>query len=383
MNILIVVPRYPYKDNMEFVFVKKLVDEWSKTGHNCVVMTTFSRTAYIRRRISYKPKHYTDDLRGGIKVQVYNPRFNSYGISYRGISLDYWNASRAIEKQIQKTGIKFDLIYCHFFGSALIAFRYAKNNGIPFFVATGESEIGALKKPYLGFEWDAFRQYTKGIVAVSSKNKEEAASNGYIDFSKCNVFPNGTDTTLFKPLDKIECRKKLNLPFDPFIISCVGYICERKGQNRLLEAVRRIGDKGIKVMFVGSEAKLETYTLEGDEIIFKGKIDNADLPTYLNASDVFCLPTRAEGCCNAIVEALACGLPIISSNLPFNWDVLDDTNSIMVGSDDVEEISFAIKALRRNSEKCQDLAIGALRKAEHLSITQRAESIMSFIERQM
>lgn len=383
MNILVVAPRYPYKDNMEFVFVKKLVDEWSRRGHHCVVINAFSRTTYIRKRISYRPEYYIDDIGGGIKVQVYNPRFNSYRISFKGISLDDWNASRAIEKQIRKTGIRFDLIYCHFFESALIAFKYAKKNNIPFFVATGESTIGALKKPYCGFEWETFRQYTKGIVAVSSKNKDEAASNGYIDESKCIVFPNGTDTTLFKPLDRIDCRKRLNLPLDAFIISCVGFICERKGQNRLLEAVRLLADKRIKLLFIGSPAKVETFPLNGDEILHKGTVENKDLPVYLGASDIFCLPTLAEGCCNAIVEALACGMPVISSNKPFNWDVLDESNSIMIDPQNIDEMASAIKTLFDDRKRKEILSDGALKKAQSLDIRQRAANIIDFVETRM
>ena len=58
MNICIVTQRYPYNDNMEFVFVKKIVDEWAKMGHRCVVITDFSWTTYLRKRIDYKPLHY-------------------------------------------------------------------------------------------------------------------------------------------------------------------------------------------------------------------------------------------------------------------------------------------------------------------------------------
>lgn len=65
---------------------------------------------------------------------------------------------------------------------------------------------------------------------------------------------------------------------------------------------------------------------------------------------MFCLPTLNEGCSNAIVEAIACGLPIISSNLPFNDDILDSSNALLVNPESVDDIASAIKQLMDNSD---------------------------------
>lgn len=383
MNICIITMRYPYKDNMEFVFVKKLVDEWAKMGHRCVVITPFPQVTYWRKRIKYKPKYYRDEIAPGIYVDVYNPRIFNTQLTVKGVEQSNRAASRAVERQIHRTRIQFDVIYCHFFRSALYGFHYAQKNNIPFFVATGESGIDHLLKPYPKFTWADFRTSTTGVIAVSSKNKKEAAQMGYIDEAKCKVFPNGTDTKLFTPLDKASCREKLGLSHDAFLVSCVGFICERKGQNRLLEAVQKLNDKNIKLLFIGAAAPIETFPLEGEEILFKGTVKNTELPSYLCASDVFCLPTRAEGCCNAIIEALACGLPIVSSNLPFNWDVLDDRNSIMVNPNDVNEIANAIQCLKDNEGRRITLSDGALKKAQSLDIHQRAENILAFFSNRM
>ena len=379
MNICIISPRYPYKDNLEFVFVKKLVDEWAKMGHRCVVITEFPLMTFLRKRIEYKPRHYTDDVASGVSVEVYNPRSLNVNQMLGDVSIGRWLASRSIERQIKRLGIKFDVIYCHFFTSALLACRYALRYNVPLFVATGESDFPKLYKPYKDFSFEKFRNFTSGVIAVSSENKNEAAELGFIDPAKCRVFPNGTDLSVFHPMDKGTCREQLGFPQDVFIISCVGFICERKGQNRLLEAVRRLKDRNIKLLFLGKEAILESFALDGDEILFKGAVANREIPTYLCASDVFCLPTRAEGCCNAVIEALACGLSIISSNLPFNWDVLDESNSIMVGPDDVEEIAKAINTIKADDDLRKSLSEGALKKAQHLDVHQRASDIIDFI----
>lgn len=380
MNICIISPRYPYKGNMEFVFVKKIVDEWAKSGHRCVVITNFSLITYMRKRIEYKPYHYQDEIAPGVTVDIYNPRIITTKGKVGTVSINGWVSSQAIGHQIEKLKISFDFIYCHFIASAIYAFQYAKKNNVPLFVATGESGIPIPNKPNSHFTFDGFKNYIKGVIAVSSKNKNEAAKLGLIDPLKCQVFPNGTDLAVFHPMDRGECRKILNLPHDVFIISCVGFLCERKGQNRLLEAVKKIGNSNIKLLFLGKSAALESFSLEGDEILFKGTVDNKEIPKFLCASDIFCLPTRAEGCCNAVIEALACGLPVISSNLPFNWDVLDDRNSILVDPDNIDEIGYAISQLYDNVSLRKKLSNAAELKGQQLDLKNRASSILSFVK---
>lgn len=81
-----------------------------------------------------------------------------------------------------------------------------------------------------------------------------------------------------------------------------------------------------------------------------GTVPHEKVYMYLNASDVFVLPTLAEGLCNAILEALACGVPVISSDLPFNYDVLDDSCSILVNPKNKDEIYSAILRLKEDEE---------------------------------
>ena len=104
------------------------------------------------------------------------------------------------------------------------------------------------------------------------------------------------------------------------------------------------------------------------------------LVDYLNMADVFVLPTLNEGCCNAIIEAMACGLPIISSNRPFNKDVLDESNSCLVEPMNVLEIANAIKRIKEDVCYRQQLSDGAIKTASKLTISKRASFILDFIE---
>lgn len=219
-----------------------------------------------------------------------------------------------------------------------------------------------------------FRDYVSGVICVSSKNRDESIKLGLTTFEKCGVFPNAVNVDLFHKRDKGECRQQLGFPQNEFIVAFVGWFNERKGSLRVAEAIKRI--EGVKSIFIG---KGEQDPL-CDGILFKGVLPHDQVPLYLGAADCFVLPTLAEGCCNAIVEAMSCGLPIISSNLPFNWDVLDDSNSIMVDPNDVDAIADAIVKLRDDKKLWVNLADSSLKKAQALTIDQRANRIIGFIK---
>ena len=102
--------------------------------------------------------------------------------------------------------------------------------------------------------------------------------------------------------------------------------------------------------------------------------------SYLNCSDAFVLPSLAEGCPNSVIEAMACGLPIISSDLPFNYDILSNENAILVDPLDVKAIAAAIKQLKDNDSLKDRLAKDSLTKAKELTIKERVSKILMFIQ---
>jgi glycosyltransferase involved in cell wall biosynthesis len=97
-------------------------------------------------------------------------------------------------------------------------------------------------------------------------------------------------------------------------------------------------------------------------------------------ADVFCLPTLQEGCCNAIVEALACGLPVISSDRSFNYDILNESNSILIDPIDEDAIAVALRSLYEDKALRAQLSQGALIAGESLTIDERAKKVLSFID---
>lgn len=366
MNILVITPDYPNRYKVHYPFVKQLVDEFARQGHKCTVIAPYSITKNMRL---YLAKEYDGE------VMVYRPNHLSFSnLKIGKVRLSDLFRRRAIKRATKWLPVKPNVVYCHFWECAIEAYSYAKSENIPLFVATGESSITAINTS--GSVTSEMSDFIKGVICVSSKNKEESIKLGLTTEDKCLVKPNAVNSELFKKLDKTECRKKLGLPQDAFIVSFVGAFIERKGVLRVANAIKQLNGESVYSCFIGRGAQ----NPDCENILHKGGLRHEEIPTYLNASDVFVLPTLAEGCCNAIVEAMSCGLPIISSNLPFNWDVLDDSNSIMIDPNDVGAIANAIVTLRDDKKLRRRMADASLAKAQSLTIDQRAKNIIDFIK---
>lgn len=365
---------------MVHVFVKKLVDEWAKLGHRCVVVSPLSITHLILGKEKYAPAYERQNVSNGFFVEIYRPRYFAIPrVAIRGVNISSFMEQRCIEDTIRETGVKFDVIYCHFYAMAILGWNYARLNNIPLFVATGESSYSKFRIPSRSFSIEKLRDTLAGVVAVSSKNMNEAIRLGYAKASCTEVFPNAADLQLYKKKDKEMCRKKLGLPKEAFIIICVGQFIERKGQRRILAALDILKNDNIKTVFIGKGDDV----LEHNSIVFQGIVQNSLIPEYLNAADIFVLPTLKEGCCNAIIEALACGLPVISSDRTFNYDVLNSKNSILVDPCDVNAIANAIKVLYDNKKKRESMALQSYSTGRKLSIEERAQNILYFINKKM
>ncbi|WP_448781024.1 glycosyltransferase family 4 protein [Bacteroides congonensis] len=373
MKILIVAFNYPSKYcSADFVFVKMLVDEFARQGHECVVMAPHSVTHH--KCLHYGMEEYSV---GNNTVKVVRPNY----FSTSSLIIGKYYISNVLHKMIVRCALHYlkfepDVVYCHFWKQGIEAFPFAKKHKLPLFVASGECEIfednrkGELKD---------FCNYVKGVICVSTKNKDESIGLELARPENCIVVPNSIDSSLFKKLDKQECRCKLGLPLDKTIIAFVGWFVDRKGSMRISQALDSIPEKDVYSLFIGSGPEEPTC----DNILFKGKVAHNDVPKYLNAADAFVLPTLQEGCCNAVVEAMACGLPVISSNLSFNWDVLNKNNSIMIDPMNVEEIKQAIIKIRDNAQMCESMSNAALEMAKQLTIQERAKKILSFMQQRM
>lgn len=368
-SVTIISPGYPTNTDPYYPFVQQLAEGMANKGIGVTIVAPQSITHVLLHGLKKHPRKRVDILSADNKIRVFQPYYVT--IPYRYKLFNNLSFSFVLKRSLSHLPVT-DAYYAHFWQTGYNSYEMIKKIGRPLFVATGESEIEKMFD--LTRDFKDFSQYISGVVAVSTKNKEESVRLGLTISEKCVVIPNAVDTSVFRAMNKTECRRQLSIPIDDFVVGFVGWFIERKGPLRVAAAINKVG--GVKSLFIGKG----NQDPQCDGILFKGSLPHEQVPTYLGAADCFVLPTLHEGCCNAVVEAMACGLPIISSNLPFNWDVLDSTNSIMIDPNNVDEIASAIRELKENKVKRLELAQGALKKAESLTIDKRAKAIIDFIE---
>lgn len=376
-KICIIVNNYPNcVDRNKLVFVQQLVWEWSDLGIDCVVICPIATNIYP----SYKRIKYfqTEKTTKGNTVKIFSPHFFGFGqkrkiLGIKLARLTTYNFTKKVFSTIKKERINFDCVYGHFITpSGICAAKIGKFYHKPSFLAYGEATTGTINQIGLNLVVKLLANL-KGCVAVSSKNKKILVENGICKSEIIDVFPNGFREDRFFPKEKILCRNRFGLPKDKFIVGFVGSFDERKGIMRLQKAVDNIPE----VYFIAAgKGKLQPTS---KKCLFFGEVDNNDLVDFYNSMDAFVLPTRNEGCCNAIIEAIACGLPIISSNSLFNDDILENEFAIRIDCDNVNEIISAIKKLK-NKKIRNSMSISSNNKAKELKMKIRAKNILDFLE---
>jgi len=375
-SICVVTPEYPSENRpYMFTFVDQLVCAMADAGADVCVITPHDR---------FKPetKREHDRVRrtpGGKNVKVYSPAVLTLTTRKIGpVNMSLLTErlfSRAVQKTITKNQLKPDVLYAHFlFPAGTCAAELGEKYGIPSVCAFGESSLWSIRE--IGLKRARKRlKSLSGVIAVSTNNKNVLTGNRLIEESKIAVIPNAVNKQFFFPGDKAEARKRLNLPQDAVIGIYNGSFSKAKGSLRVDEAAR--GIPGLSMVYLGGGEDEPVSS----NVLHKGRVAHEEVPVWLRAADFFVLPTLEEGCCNAIVEAMSTGLPIITSDKPFNYDILDKKSAILVDPMNISELRQAIEQAASSEELRRELGDAALRKSEGLDIKQRASRVLSFLNR--
>jgi teichuronic acid biosynthesis glycosyltransferase TuaC len=369
-------PVSPYRG----VFVRNLAIAIRRYVEACTVIAPMgihrmwdecrkARTASWRRRsedglVVTHPIYWSIGYKGRSRARVTQLQFNL-----------------AVRRAAASLELDPDLWYGHFlYASGEAAVLLGQKSTKPSFLSIGEG--GMINDVLTYVDWFGMNRVKKlfertaGVITVSKTISKQLQDSGFAHEDMVGVFPNGVDLETFHPSPREAARAVLGMDQKEFLIVYVGSLSERKGADRLARAIE--GLPGVSALFLGPGS----LSVSCENAARIGPVPHAEMPKYLVAADVFVLPTLSEGCCNALLEAQACGLPVITSHGEFNDDIVSEDTSLRVDPLSIDEIRQAILTLRNNVELRIRMGDAAARWALQFDINLRARRVLDFMEAQ-
>jgi Glycosyltransferase len=356
-NLLIISDRYPHeKDTISSSFVKGQVDCLKKyVAHIDVIALTPFVPRFLSQFSFMNPRWRRDAFAQDYEydnVSVFFARYFTLPFEFsrrrRGDK-----AFKVIEKIIRRKKMNFDLIHAHFtYPSGYVGARLKENHKKPVILTVHEERDGFLKEIFSNnrniiYTWN----FVDKIIRVNEKDLMEF-KRLQIDKSKLLFLPNGYSQDLFLPMDSNNARIKLKLPLDRTILVNIASLEAYKGQKYLIEAMKKIlvirQDIMLYIVGQGSlenslQSLINKYGLQNNVILAGGNKPREEIPLWMNACDVFVLPSLSESFGIVQIEAMACGKPVVATRNGGSEEIIMNKKlGILVGPKDSDGLSRAI-----------------------------------------
>lgn len=310
-------------------FQKDSIDTLANYFNNVTMFIKYNPIAEISRYISL-PALNSHNSKSKIDFTNKPPNLNVIlaPILYLPLDSNYKKIGeklyKTVDKIITEKNINFNLIHSHFtWPAGYVGMKLKEKYNVPFIVTAHGYDIYTL--PFKDQDWmDKIRSVLKSadhVITVSNSNLK------FIQKLKVNnhvtVLPNGFKSDLFYMQNSSECRKILNLPLDKKVILSVGNLAEVKGQRYLIEAMQKISThrKDVFCVIVGTgsleknlKKQLNAANLQ-NHFVLAGKKSHNEIPLWINACDLFVLPSLNEGNPTVMFECLGCGKPFIGTKV--------------------------------------------------------------------
>ncbi|MDT3706866.1 MAG: glycosyltransferase [Thiobacillus sp.] len=301
----------------------------------------FPGQSLIRRlRPGYRPPASELEMQQG--VRVYHPRFLAVpGLMRRFDGLSMALGSFLLLRRLRAEGAR--LIDAHFtFPDGEAAIRLGRWLGLPVTITLRGTEVPHSRDPALRPRLVRTLNAAAHVFSVSDSLRRLAFELGAAA-EKTEVVGNAVDIRIFHPVDRAAARVRLGLPEDAKVLISVGGLVERKGMHRVVDCLPGLVARhpGLHYIVVGAggpegdmrpelEAQVARLGLAG-RVRFLGALPPDELKGPLSAADVFVLATRNEGWANVLLEAMACGLPVVATDVGGNCEVIcrDELGSIV------------------------------------------------------
>lgn len=262
------------------------------------------------------PKH---EVRNGI--DVHHPRYlllPKVGMTLAPLAMAL--GALPTVRRLQREGFDFDLIDAHYYyPDGVAAGLLARWLGKPFVVTARGTDLNLIPQYALPRRWilqTAERASASiGVCQALMDSLRELGAQP----DKLHTLRNGVDLERFVPEDRSVARERLGLPAQGQYLLSVGHLIERKGHHIAIEALASL--PGVTLLIAGAgpeEGALKTLAARlgvADRVRWAGVVPQTELKWWYSAADVLALCSSREGWANVLLEAMACGTPVIATNI--------------------------------------------------------------------
>ncbi|HRF43120.1 MAG TPA: glycosyltransferase [Candidatus Competibacteraceae bacterium] len=269
-------------------------------------------------------------------IAVYRPRFLSLPGVLRG--LDGWSMALCSLPLLRRLRRDFDfqLIDAHFaYPDGYAATWLGRWLKVPVTITLRGTEVPLSRTRWRRRLLLQAVARANGVISVADSLRQHLGNLG-AEVQRIQVIGNGVDSTRFAPVSRAEARKALGIADEAPVLISVGGLVERKGFHRVIDCLPTLLKQhpGLRYLIVGGggpegdwrgrlEAQVQALGLTS-MVTFLGPLPPDELKFPLSAADIFVLATSNEGWANVFLEAMACGLPVITTDVGGNREVVCD-----------------------------------------------------------
>ncbi|MGA9827447.1 MAG: glycosyltransferase [Rhodanobacteraceae bacterium] len=259
-----------------------------------------------------------------------------------------WVAGRALTRRIRSFAPDIVLAYW-VYPDGNAALHAARRLGVPCIVGARGSDIHVRS----GLNSLMTRRTIAGadaLLTVSRAMRRTAIDQFGADPERVHTITNGFDTDIFHPRPQQAMRQRLGIPPDARVIIYVGRFVESKGMRELITAFARLGarDERTRLILVGDGVMRDALVALiassdlSDRVLIPGGCEPEQVAEWIAASDVLTLPSWSEGYPNVVVEAIACGRPVVATDVGGTREIVSAVNGILVPPRDADALEHAL-----------------------------------------
>jgi len=330
----------------------------------------------------------TSAPRPGFSIEKFSDNITIYKVGLHKKMLHYWRKSEVLEWLLKAQyhyyrllrDNDYDLVHAFFgFPTGWLCYRTADK--LPYIISLRGSDVPGYNIR-LGLDYKVLgplfrRIWANAAAIVANSQGLRRLALQFMPQLKIEVIPNGVDTERFYPAEKRDLER-------PIKLLTVSRLIERKRIDLLIQAVSQTKELGLDVQLnIAGEGNLKEKLARladelnvTDQVIFMGRVPAEQMPQLYRDNDIFVMSSIHEGMSNAMLEAMASGLPIVTTRCEGVAELIAD-NGIVIEKAQAEEFAQAIKKLADDQNYYKQMSLAARKQAQKFNWKSVAEQYLN------